>query len=170
MAVDLGKLPAAHDVPDTTPAGKSTRGRKAGSKAKVRAELPPDAFAIEEVPEDERGTVRRIRVERSKQQIAIDGKVLEVYRKWVAAGKPAKWTEMPVQMWPLDARYVEDALFFLGKGATLHGKKLIVGNVSNKQQNGRPYPDGKTRIPFCVIDHKKKAPASVPSDNVSEGE
>ncbi len=158
MALDLGKLPAPTDAP------KSTRGRKAGSVAKIRAELPPDAFSIETVPEDERGTVRRIRVERTKQQIAIDGKVLQVYKLWVAAGKPAKWTEMPVQSWPLESKYVEDALFFLQKAATLHGKKLVVGNVSNKQANGRPYPDGKTRIPFCVIDRVKTSVKSAPDD------
>lgn len=167
MAVSMDNLPAATDAPEK----KSTRGRKPGSVAKVRAELPPEAFVMEEVKEDERGTVRRIRVERTPQQIAIDKRVLAVYREWVADGRPTKWTDMPVKNWPLDAKYVEDALFFLGKAATLHGVKLVIGNVSNIDPiTTKPYPDGKTRIPFCVIARAKKTPATPAEIAPSESE
>lgn len=112
----------------TSPANteKGKRGRKAGSTAKVRQTLPPDAFVMEDVQEDERGAVRRQRGERTTQQIAVDAKVLAVYREWVAAGKPTKWVNMPVKKWAIEARYLDDAQFMLGKAASLHGDRKSV--------------------------------------------
>lgn len=133
------------------------RGRKPGSVAKVRAELPPDAFRIESVAKDDRGVVRRKRVERSPQQKAIDAKAMEVYKEWIAAGSPTDWLKMPIKGWIIEKRLVDDALFFLGKGATLHGKKLRVGDILPAE--GEP---GKVRIPFCVTDRNERdEPASV---------
>lgn len=153
----------------TTPSAANTetagkRGRKKGSTARIRQTLPADAFVIEDVEADERGAVRRQRGERSSQQVAVDSKVLTVYREWVAAGRPAKWLEMPVKRWPIEQRYLEDALFMLGKGASLHGKKLVTGHVTDKDANGRKYPDGKVRIPFCVVDRSSKDDAKNSAD------
>ena len=145
---------------NTEAAGK--RGRKKGSTARVRQTLPADAFTIEDVHEDERGAVRRQRGERTSQQIAVDAKVLAVYREWVAAGKPNKWLHMPVKKWPIEQRYLDDALFMLGKAASHHGKKLVTGNVTDKDLNGRKYPDGKFRIPFCVTDRGGNDTANPP--------
>jgi hypothetical protein len=146
----LGNLPEATEV-------KSGRGRKPGSKARVRATLPPEAFVMETVEADDRGKLRRVRVERDAQQIAIDTKVLSCYKEWVAAGKPDKWTDAPITSWPIEKKYADDALFFLHKAADFHGKKLVVGKVSAKDETGKPYTDGKVRIPFYVRDRKSSA-------------
>lgn len=152
-------LPRPTVVPPEKPA-KSTRGRKPGTQAKVRQELPKDQFIIADVPEDERGNVKRARVERTAQQRAIDAKVLEVWRNWRDAGRPTIWNEMPVKEWPLDTRYEDDALFYLHKAATLHHKKLVVGDIKRR--------DGKSRIPFCVVDRKQKSDSRVPDNSATE--
>lgn len=138
-------LPPSVEIPDKP---KSTKGRKPGSKAKPRQQIPADQFKISAVPEEERGTVRRSRVKRDAQQKAIDDKVLEVWRDWNNAGRPMNWLEMPVKTWEIASRYEDDALFFLGKGATRHGKRLIIGDI--ERNNGISY------IPFCVTDRGRK--------------
>jgi hypothetical protein len=131
---------------------KSGRGRKPGSKARERQQLPADAFVMEEIPEEERGQYRRIRVERSEQQQKIDAKVLDTWRKWNEAGQPAKWDDMPIQFWLVPNRYAEDALFYLDKAAKFHGKKLVLGHVDKAKDK-----PGNTRIPFCVVNRPRKS-------------
>lgn len=158
---DLSTLPPATSRPaQEAPAGK--RGRRPGSKAKVRAELPADAFMISAVPVEERGTVRRKRVERSKQQLAIDSKVLDVWREWVATGRQTDWLKMPVKYWTIEKRFAEDAQFYLDKGARLHGKKLVIGDILPAED-----APGKVRIPFCVIDRVERD--NSPSDESDQG-
>jgi hypothetical protein len=132
------------------------KGRTKGTQNKERAILPADAFVMEDTDPDERGAIRRQRLERTEQQKAIDAKTLAVYREWVADGSPRDWLDMPVKKWAIEKRYIDDAVFYLGKGASLHGKKLVVGNITDKDENGRTYPDRKWRIPFCVIDRDKR--------------
>jgi hypothetical protein len=134
----------------------SKRGRKPGTVAKVRAELPAEEFVIEKIPEDDRGKHRRQRLERSKQQTAVDNRILAVYKLYKDSGSPKNWTDMPVQGWVLSKQFEDDALFMLRKAANYHGKKLVVGKI----QYG--LPDGKIRIPFCVIDRPKKAAKETP--------
>lgn len=141
-------------LPEPTVVGKRGR-RKTGAKVERRP-LPGDAFNIEDTDPDERGAIRRTRGERTEQQQAVDAKVLEVYKEWKADGSPSDWLDMPVKKWAIASQYVDDAIFMLGKAASHHGKKLVLGTVTNKDEHNRPYPDGKMRIPFCVIDRVKQ--------------
>lgn len=143
---DLSTLPPA------TPAPRAGRGRKPGSKAKQRAQLPPEAFIIEDVPELERGPARRKRIERDAQQLSIDARVLAVYQEWLSMGKPTDWLKMPVKYWRIEKRYAEDAQFFLSKATQLIGKKLIIGDVKAIPKSSPPV----VRIPFCVVDRPEK--------------
>lgn len=151
-------------TPDLTSGATVTdrpkRGRKAGSRARERAQLPPEAFVIEEIPEERRGENRRVRVERDDQQQKIDAKVFQVWQSWVAAGMPRKWDDMPVVSWVIPTKFAEDALFYLHKAANFHGKKLVTGNI-------QPVKDkpGSTRIPFCVITRTKKEAQQAAADN-----
>lgn len=145
-------VPDLTSLPEATPAPRTGRGRKPGSKVKERAELPPDAFVIEAVPVEDRGTVRRKRVERKEQQRAIDAKVLDVWKEWRDSGRPTDWLLMPVKFWRIEKKFAEDAKFFLGKAATMHGKKLVLGEDQKVPGSSPPV----IRIPFCVIDRPVK--------------
>lgn len=132
---------------------KSTRGRKPGQKAKDRS-IAMEDFVIEDVPVDERGFTRRQRGERTPQQKATDNLVLQVRKEWRDLGSPTNWVQMPIKRWPCSKSSVENALFMLRKAAALHGAKLIIGNISDKDPEGNVYPDRKWRIPFIVVDRK----------------
>lgn len=144
----------------TTPAvneeaNKSTRGRKPGQKPKERKPLPADVFNIVEVSEENRVEHKRRREERSDQQKGIDKLVADMYVKWVNAGRPTNWADMPIHRWTLPTRYVEDAEFLLRKAAQLHGRKLIYGH--------KPVVDGNTTLPFAVIARTARTPKGTSS-------
>src|SRR5262245_14431315 len=114
--------------------------RKKGSGNVERQILPADSFKLEDTNPEERGSIRKTRGERTAQQQAVDVKVLQVWREWRDCGKPDDWLDMPVKKWPVEPRYIDDALFMLGKGASLHGKKLVVGTITDRDENGVRYP------------------------------
>lgn len=143
------------------PANTPTRGRKPGQKAKERAVIPLEEMQFETVPADERAAVRRQRGERPAHQIAYDKLVDQVRAEWRQLGKPSDWNQMPVKRLKLSKQFVEDALFYLRKAAGYHNAKLILGNVTDKDKFGKKFEDGKTRIPFAVVDRNtevKNAP------------
>lgn len=141
------------------------RGRPPGSEVKPLPDIPLDQFVIQEVPEDERGNTRRQRVERSRQQRSVDDKIMERYKAWRNAGKPTEWTEMPVVSWKLDSQYAGTAQKMLQKGALLHRKRLVIGNITEHTREGRKV----TSIPFCVTDRKTRV-TGAPADNAGDNQ
>jgi hypothetical protein len=99
-------------------------------------------------------------VERSSQQLAVDKKVIEVFREWNESGKPTEWTEMPVKKWIISTTYEEAAVKMLHKGESLHKKRLIVGNVTHR--------DGKSVIPFCVVARRTKVTGAPPQEEATD--
>jgi hypothetical protein len=150
-------LPAATVTPIA-----SKRGRKPGSVAKERKQIPLEEFVMEQVAPETAGYLRRQRIERSREQEAVDRKVMAVKQAWQDAGEPdphnwpllAKLNLLP--SWLISKDLEEDALFMLSKGATLHGLKLIVGKIQYKSLPDLPLPPGKVRIPFIVVSRKIK--------------
>lgn len=141
------------DIPGATVT--SRRGRKPGQQPKERKTIPAAEFVMEDIAEESRGFLRRQRLERSAQQQAVDQKVMSVWQEW-DVNKPAKWPAMPVKGWVISTDFEEDALFMLGKAAGLHDKKLVVGKIQRKPLPNLPLPEGKVRIPFCVVTRKVK--------------
>lgn len=139
-------------APERTDTPVKSRGRKPGQKAKERAKIPAELFQFESVPADERNTVRRQRGERDEQQRRFDALIAAVRDEWRKLGKPDQWPLMPVKRLSAPAALVEDFQFYLRKAANYHNAKIIFGNISEKDKNGRKYPDNLTRIPFAVVD------------------
>lgn len=152
--------------PASEEAVRGKRGRKPGSVAKERKPIPASEFAMEDIDDDSRGFLKRQRIERTREQLAVDAKVLEVKKEWEDAGEPANWTQMPVKAWVISREYEEDALFMLHKAAGLHGFKLITGKIQRKALPELALPDGKIRIPFCVVARKTKV-TGLPAESES---
>lgn len=147
---------------------RGKRGRKPGTQAKVRQEIPAEQFKFENIAPESRGYLRRQRLERSKQQQAADVAVMVVYREWVQEGEPNDWNKMPVKGWVINKNLAEDALFMLAKAVGLHSKKLVTGKVQEKPLPNLPLEPGNVRIPFCVINRRTKT-VNVPGEE-TEGE
>ena len=128
---------------------RSGRGRRMGTQSKERQEIPADEFDITELSEESRSDFKRVREERKDQQKSIDNLVKTYYNKWVTAGRPTNWHDMPVCTWTVSRRYYEDAEFYLNKAAQFLGRRLIHGNVTyldaegNKLKPRRVTKDGK---------------------------
>jgi hypothetical protein len=146
------------------------RGRKPGSQVKERQEIPADQFKIESVGEESRGYVRRQRLERSKQQQAVDIQVMKVWQEWEAAGSPRKWTDMPVKRWVINRQFAEDAQFMLAKAVNLHGKKLVTGKLQEKPLPNLPLGPNEVGIPFCVISRAVKTEGVPGSETEGDSE
>ncbi len=141
-------------TPPSTPANSAQnkgtgRGRKPGTPAKERPAIPSDMFVIEEVAEENRGQFKRRREERTEDQVRVDNTVMDVFKKWQAAGGPRAWGRCPVFVWALPKDLVETAEFLLGKAAMLHGVKIFYG------QKGI-IKDNKYQLSFTVVSRKIK--------------
>lgn len=142
-------------------AERKGRGRPKGAPAKDHPEIPVSEFVIEDIDADHRGYLRRQRIERSKQQMAVDRMIMDTYKVWLSAGSPTHWPDMPVRGWVISKALAEEAQILLSKGAVLHNKKLVNGKVQEKPLPELPLPEGKVRIPFCVV-ARKSAITGVP--------
>jgi len=151
--------------PTVTGTAAPTRGRKPGQKAKERQVIPLEEMQFETVPVDERAIARRQRGERPAVQVPYDKLVDQVRAEWRQIGKPSDWLQMPVKRLKLSKQYVEDALFYLRKAAGYHNAKIIFGNITDKDKNGKKFEDGKTRIPFAVVDRATKVVNAPDGDN-----
>jgi hypothetical protein len=143
--------------PNTGPtedAIRGKRGRKPGQVAKEHKAIPASEYTMEDVDADSRGFLKRQRIERSAQQQAVDAKVLEIKQQWEDEGSPTNWNHMPVKAWVISKDFEEEALFQLGKAASLHSLKLVTGKIQRKSLPKLPLPDGKVRIPFCVVSRR----------------
>lgn len=140
------------DKPVTQP--HSGRGRKPGQKAKERQPIPASEMQFERVDREDRQIARRKRGERSEQQLAYDKLAKQQLDEWRELGKPSNWLDMPVIQLILSKQYVDDAQFYLRKGADLYVAKCIFGNITDKdvKNGGRKFPDGKFRIPFAIVE------------------
>lgn len=150
--------PTGQNAPANTP-GK--RGRKPGQMPKARPDLPANVFDISEVAEEQRVEHKRRREERSDQQKALDKLVADMYQKWIAAGRPTNWADMPIHEWTLPTTYADDAEFFLRKAASLHGRKLVFGHKVEFEKDGKKY----TTLPFAVIARQQRTPRGARSDS-----
>jgi hypothetical protein len=144
---------------------KKGRGRPAGAPPKEHPVIPGDEFIIEAISVDQRGYLRRQRVERSPQQKAVDEQIMVVYKDWLSAGSPAKWGQMPVRGWVISKNFEEEADLLLRKGASLHDLKLVTGKTQIKPLPNLPLPPGKVRIPFCVVARKTEVTGVPASDD-----
>ncbi len=150
--------------PANPPAETGKRGRKPGGIAKPRPPLPADVFNIVEVSEEKRVEHKRRREERSDQQKGIDKLVADMYTKWINAGRPTNWADMPVHRWDLPTTYAEDAEFLLRKGAQLHGRKLIFGHKEEYEKDGVK----RSVLPFAVIARSQRTPRGTTESRDSE--
>jgi hypothetical protein len=161
------------NTPGSEAAIRGKRGRKAGQPAKEHKVIPNSEYAMEDIAEDTRGFLKRQRIERSAQQIAVDARVLEIKQEWDAEGQPKNWNYMPVKGWVISKEFEEEALFQLGKAAALHSLKLVVGKIQRKPLPKLPLPDGKVRIPFCVVSRRTQVtglPAEAESASSDDSE
>lgn len=127
----------------------SNRGRPKGPlQTKERPDIPDDEFVISTLTEEQRAEHKRRKEERKPKQKAVDKVVFETYAKWVEAGRPTNWVDMPVQNWPVSPQHEENALFMLRKACLLYGRKLVLGQV----------PEGQKGISFCVIARPARKP------------
>ena|SRR5271166_2893051 len=157
------------NVPGGVATVKPGRGRPKGAPPKVHPVIPGDEFIMEDIPQESRGNLRRQRLERKPQQIAVDNRIMEVYKEWVSLGSPTKWGQMPIKGWVISRNLEEEADLLLRKGAGLHDLKLVTGKTQVKPLPGLPLPEGKVRIPFCVVARKTEV-TGVPTESSTASE
>lgn len=155
-----GRKPTCKAAYDTDKVCKLPEGHKGRhGEPTPKPEIPKDEFIMEDVAPEDRGNLRRQRIERSAQQKAVDAKVIEVWREWRNSGSQKEWTRMPIKTWLISERFAEQAHTMLYKATQLHGKKLVTG----KDTPAKDQP-GKVRIPYCVVDRKSDI-IGVPENN-----
>ena len=157
------------NVPGGVATVKPGRGRPKGAPPKVHPVIPGDEFVIESIADESKGYLRRQRLERSKEQKAVDTKIMDIFQLWKNAGSPTKWGQMPIQGWVISRNLEEEADLLLRKGASLHDLKLVTGKTQVKPLPGLPLPEGKIRIPFCVVARKTEV-TGVPTESSTASE
>lgn len=129
--------------------GSTQGGSKKGQRGKPREvqQFPADAFQIKR-PQTvaERSEYKRKRVERSDQQKLVDGLVWDIYQDWINAGRPRKFVDIPLAVWPVPLNLEEDARHMLQKAATLFQRTLRYGDC--------PTVAGKIELAFYVVDRQ----------------
>jgi hypothetical protein len=155
-------------VPGATTTASKGRGRPKGAPPKIHPEIPASEFVFEDISQEQRGYLRRQRVERSAQQKAVDRGVMEVFQDWKTAGSPGKWGLMPIKSWLISKALSEEAELMLRKAASLHDLKLVTGKTQTKTMPDLPLPEGKVRIPFCVVARKTEVTGLPAGAEVSE--
>lgn len=127
--------------------GSNQGSAKKGQRGKPRdvQQFPADAFQIKRpATVEERANYKRKRIERSDQQKLVDGLVWDIYQDWLTAGKPRKFVDIPLAVWPVAPNLEEDARHMLQKAATLFQRTLRYGDC--------PTVGGKVELAFYVID------------------
>lgn len=129
--------------------GSNTGSAKKGQRGKPRQvqQFPADAFQIKRpTTVEERANYKRKRIERSDQQKLVDGLVWDIYQDWLNAGKPRKFVDIPLAVWPVAPNLEEDARHMLQKAATLFQRTLRYGDC--------PTVNGKIELAFYVVDRQ----------------
>jgi hypothetical protein len=162
-------IPGASNVTSIAEARKG-RGRPAGSAAKEHPTIPADEFVIEDIDRENRGALKRVRKEWTREEEAVARKTLAVYKLWKEAGSPSDWNLMPVQGWVISKQYEEEALRLLYKGASKHSLKRVLGNIQRRPLPDLPLPDGKVRIPFCIVARKTEVTGLPAADDSGAAE
>lgn len=120
--------PAVIKPPANVPAG---RGRKPGTVAKERADIPAEEMQLIQLPEKEKADLRRKREERKPQQKAVDEVIWDVFKKnedrGFETGTIADWADLFVYDWAISKTHAETALFLINKACTLYHRKPVWG-------------------------------------------
>ena len=133
--------------PASSNQGSNAGGTKKGQRGKPRQvqQFPAEEFKlIRPQTVAERSEYKRKRVERSEQQKTVDGMVWDIYQDWLNAGRPRKFVDIPLAIWPVSPNLEEDARHMLQKAAVLFQRTLRYGDTPTK--------NGKVHLAFYVID------------------
>jgi hypothetical protein len=133
-----------------------TRGRPKGTAAKTRESVGRENLVFETIAEDNRAALRRRRIALTPEEEIYVRATKQVYQEWVNSGNPGDWNNMPVKGHVVDKNKEADAIFFLRKGSGYNSHKLVIGSIQHKSLPDLPLPEGKVRIPFCVIARKTR--------------
>lgn len=120
--------PVTKDVATAKPSG---RGRKPGTIAKERADIPAEEMQLIQLPEKVKADLRRKREPRKEQQKSVDQVVWDIFQENVSTGFDtgtiADWADLYVYDWPVTKTHAESALFLINKACTLYHRKPIWG-------------------------------------------
>jgi hypothetical protein len=116
---------------ETAPPAKTGRGRKPGTVAKERADIPAEEMQLIQLPEKAKADLRRKRDERKPQQRAVDQVIWDIFQENVNTGFDnatiADWADLFVYDWAVTKTHAETALFMIKKATDLYHRKPIWG-------------------------------------------
>jgi len=115
---------SATNKPANAPAPVSTgRGRKPGTVAKERADIPAEEMQLIQLPEKAKADLRRKREERKPQQLAVDQVIWDIFQENVSTGYDvatiADWADLFVYDWAVSKTHAESAIFMINKAVIL---------------------------------------------------
>jgi hypothetical protein len=159
---EMPKPPANPASNAATETPKSRRGRKPGQEIVKRPDIPMEMLNFKELDTKEKAEARRKREPRSEQQRAIDDIILELWEKYVAAGKPKNWVDMPVFTWgPLPVQFEDTALLYIRRACSLYGRRQRLGDRTYEEKAGLKV----VYIPFSVEERTARVRSSSSDDN-----
>ena len=133
--------------------GSNAGAQRKGQRGKPRQvqQFPAEEFKlIRPSTVEERAEYKRKREERSEQQKVVDSLVWSVYQDWLTAGKPRRFVDIPLAVWPVSLNLEEDARHMLNKAAVLFQRTLRYGDCPVKTEGGVK----KVHLAFYVVDRK----------------
>lgn len=141
------------------PPVKGGRGRKPGTVAKERADIPAEEMQLVQLPEKAKADLRRKREPRTVQQKAVDQVIWDIFQENVDSGFDngtiADWADLFVYDWAVSKTHHETAMFMINKAVTLYHRKAIYGEQIE-------VPGDKTHLIPNTSEDDENAPEEVP--------